>query len=116
ERPADFALLGESGPAYAEGRVYVGFSDGQLAALDAATGGVVWTRDLSPEHDKFQDVDTTPVVRDGVVYAASAAAGLYALKADTGDIVWTAALSGVNRLRAIDGDLLLSLDRGQVMR
>ncbi|MCB9539649.1 MAG: PQQ-binding-like beta-propeller repeat protein [Myxococcales bacterium] len=114
--PADFSLAGESRPTVAGDRVFVGFSDGVLAALALSDGAVLWTRDLAPEHERFQDVDTTPVVERGRVYAASAAAGLYALDAESGDVMWQRPGAGIVELTGVDGDLLASVDRGELVR
>ncbi len=114
--PAEFALVGESRPMVAGGRVHVGFSDGMLITLDANDGAVIWTRDLSPEHDRFQDVDATPVVAGGMLLAASAAAGLYALDPATGKIHWTMPMDGIQHTAGVDEDVLVSLDRGRIMR
>ena len=116
DAPAEFALVGEGRPLVTGGRVHVGFSDGMLVTLDARDGAVVWTRDLSPEHDRFQDVDATPVVAGGLLLAASAAAGLYALDPASGDIHWTLPMDGIQHTAAVDDDLLVTLETGRVMR
>lgn len=114
--PAEFALLGEARPVVADGKLYVGFSDGHIVCLDAADGALLWTRDLAPEHERFQDVDGDAVVLDDTVYAASAAGGLYALDTRTGEPRWTAPLSGVVGLVEHDRDLIASTNRGTVLR
>ncbi len=114
--PAEFALAGEGRPTVSNGRVHVGFSDGVLVTLDAKDGAVLWTRDLAPEHDRFQDVDAAAVVVDGRLYAASAAAGLYAMDPATGKVKWSVPMAGVVALQGYEGDLLASLDSGSLIR
>ncbi len=114
--PADFALMGEGRPTVDGDKVFVGFSDGVIAALALEDGAVLWTTDLAPEHERFQDVDASPVVQNGTVYAASVAAGLYALEPATGAVRWTRPVPGIVELAAAEGDLLASIDQGQLLR
>jgi outer membrane protein assembly factor BamB len=96
-RPAseEFSVAGQAGLTLHEGRLYTGFSDGVVVALDASDGGVVWEIDTSEDvgdveanRPTFGDVDTTPVVVDGHVYVASYAAGLYELALGNGSVEW----------------------------
>lgn len=96
-RPAgeQFAVAGQAGIVLSEGRIYTGFSDGAVVALDASDGTVVWEVDTSEDigevesnRPTFGDVDTTPVVTDDFVYVASYAAGLYALSRSNGSLEW----------------------------
>jgi len=114
--PENFALAGEAGLEVADGRVYAGFSDGTSVALDARDGAVLWTRDLAPEQDKFQDVDARPVRLGDKLFVASAASGVHALAPDTGKVLWSLPTPGVTRLTAVNGDLVASIDRGVVAR
>ena len=114
--PDDFALAGEARPLFADGRVYVGFSDGHFVALDARDGAVSWTRDLSPETLKFQDVDAAAVRALDSVYVASAGAGLYALAPDTGAVKWLYPYSGITSTALALGDVIAGVDRGEVLR
>ncbi len=116
EVPAEFALVGEARPTVDGSRVFAGFSDGVLAALAAEDGAVLWTKDLAPEHERFQDVDATPQVIDGTLYAASAAAGLYAMDPASGDVRWMLPQPGITGLATYEGDLIVSSDRGLLLR
>lgn len=114
--PAEFALSSEGMPASDGERAYVGFSDGHLMALSLNDGAQLWKRDLAPEHDKFEDVDATPVISNGVLYAASAASALYALDPVTGEVKWTQPIEGIIGMTGHEGDLIASTDRGQLLR
>ncbi len=93
-------IAGHSGLLVADHRVYVGFSDGHVAAFDADTSKESWPPvDLSGEAEqtlgevpRYLDVDTTPVLDaltvGQVIYVASYAGGVFALSADTGSRVW----------------------------
>ena len=114
--PERFALAGEGRPVVGEGRLHVGFSDGVLVTVSVQDGAVLWTRDLAPEHTKFQDVDASPVLAGGTLYAASAASGLYALDPDSGAVRWTRPQSGIVAMAEADDDLIISVDSGAVLR
>ena len=76
-----------SGIAYGAGRVYAVNGDGLLAALDPATGGQVWSRQLGQ-----YSFSSEPAFLDGSVYVAGAGSGgtLYAVDAATGGVRWSA--------------------------
>ncbi|WP_394849885.1 PQQ-binding-like beta-propeller repeat protein [Pendulispora brunnea] len=96
-------IAGYAGPALANGKVYLAYSDGHVVAYDARDGSEKWTPvDLSAEAEqntsagevpRYLDVDTTPVPNEipgsgNVVYVASYAGGVFALDAETGSRVW----------------------------
>ena len=75
----DFYL---SSPAVYQGAVYFGSGDGNVYALDAATGALKW---------KFQTGDVvhaSAAIADGLVVVGSWDGILYALQADTGKVEW----------------------------
>lgn len=71
------------GLATAGGRVYATTAYGELVALDAATGAVVWRQRLD------SPVTGAPAVADGIVYAAGRDGSGWAVAADTGRVKWT---------------------------
>jgi outer membrane protein assembly factor BamB len=78
----DFWDTWQSSPAVSDGLVYYGSGDGNLYALDAATGQLKW---------KFATagvVHSSPAVSDGVIYFGSWDSYLYALEAATGNQKW----------------------------
>ncbi len=105
ETPDEFSLRGHAGITTDGERVFCGFSDGQLVALSAQTGAVLWERSLAGTERRFVDVDATPLLAHGALYAASATGGLYALDPADGTIRWQTAISGVTGLAA-DADAL----------
>lgn len=92
-----------SSPVIVDGRVFVGSDDGNVYALDLATGARVWsfaTDDI---------VEAPPLVHDGTVYVGSSDFFLYALDAATGALRWKQEtddkiLGGANWVPAPDGD------------
>ncbi|MCA9548008.1 MAG: PQQ-binding-like beta-propeller repeat protein, partial [Myxococcales bacterium] len=89
---------------------------GVLAALALEDGATLWTRDLAPEHERFQDADATPAVLGDMVVAASAAGGIYGLDVQTGAIRWHLNRPGAIGLTAVDSDVVVAFDRGVIAR
>ncbi|MCG8440290.1 MAG: PQQ-like beta-propeller repeat protein [Caulobacterales bacterium] len=71
------------GVAFADDKVFVTTGYGYIAALDAASGEMVWRRDVTgPVH-------SAPTVADGRVFAVTFDNELYAIDAATGTVLWT---------------------------
>ena len=93
--PVGFILRGASTPVVRDGMVYLGFSDGHAAALDAKTGAAAWDRVLSTG-TQFIDVSSTPGFDStGHLIVASYKDGLFSLDPKTGDTVWQSTASGL---------------------
>jgi outer membrane protein assembly factor BamB len=72
-----------SSPAVANGKVYFGSGDGNVYAVDAQTGAVVWkfpTKDV---------VHSSPAIVNNIIYIGSWDSYLYAIDADTGQEKWS---------------------------
>jgi alcohol dehydrogenase (cytochrome c) len=82
------------GVGYGEGRVFVGQLDGQLKALDAATGEVAWSVQAERWQDGFS-ITSAPLYYDGMVITGFAGAEytargrVKAYDAATGREIWT---------------------------
>lgn len=83
-----------SSPSYADGLVYVGSDDGQLYAIDAASGRQRWM------HRTGGPVGSSPAVGAGRVYVTSYDGRLHALDAKTGEVLWKFATQGERRFEA----------------
>jgi eukaryotic-like serine/threonine-protein kinase len=81
----DFIL---STPAVDGDRLYVGSGSGEVLAVEAASGKVIW------RHATAARVRSSPTVADGVVYVGSFDGYLYALDAATGGERWKFATEG----------------------
>ncbi len=93
--PAGFILRGASTPVVRDGVVYLGFSDGHAAALEAKTGGAIWDRVLSTG-TQFIDVSSTPGFdSSGHLIVASYKDGIFALDPKNGDTVWQSSSAGL---------------------
>lgn len=109
-----FSTKGGSGPAWADGRVIVGYVDGKVAAHAAENGGLIWETRIAPRTAALQDVDGTPIIANGRVFAASASGNLSALDSKTGRVLWQMAdLGTVNPVLAANG-LIYAAGRGIV--
>jgi len=132
---------GHAGILYARGKLFTGFSDGHIVALDPRDGAVAWERDTgldsegtngANEAHRIIDVDTTPVLLEGTLFAASYTAGLYALDPESGNVRWrldrllnvssiaedgrylyvVSASSGLVKVSPTDGEVLWARDLG----
>jgi outer membrane protein assembly factor BamB len=83
-----------SSPAWADGVVYVGSDDGNLYAIDAASGRQRWM------HRTGGPVSGSPAVADGRVYVTSYDGRLHAVDAATGALRWKFATQGERRFEA----------------
>jgi outer membrane protein assembly factor BamB len=114
DTPSGFTIRGASRPSVQGGVAFVGFSDGELVALNVEDGSVKWERGLS-KGGQYVDVDTSPLLDGkGHVYAASYKEGLYALDAETGAVKWQIAESGLEHLSAA-GELIIGAGDQEVI-
>lgn len=112
-------LRGTSDPVRAGDYVLVGFDNGVLKALEAASGEAAWEVTLSDPRgsadlDRVRDVDATPVVRDGVVYAVAYRGVLAAVDLGSGEVAWDRELSSHIGLAVDDERVYVSGERGRI--
>ncbi|HEY8083675.1 MAG TPA: PQQ-binding-like beta-propeller repeat protein [Solirubrobacterales bacterium] len=69
-------------PVYHQGLVFIARLDGQLVALDAATGKQTWERNLHAH------LESSPLAIGGTLYLGSDETNLIALRASDGATVW----------------------------
>ena len=67
--------------------VYMGFPSGAVAALDAATGAVLWNR-LLPGEQYHGGIHTSPALSGDTLFVGSNNGSFYALDARTGQPLW----------------------------
>lgn len=72
-------------PTVADGRVVVVTSVGEVRAVEASSGALLWSTNLGDPADRF-DV-TSPIIADGVVYVGGAEITA-AVDAATGALIW----------------------------
>ena len=113
DRPEDAS---GGGLAYADGVLYATTGFGELRALDASDGGLIWTQKLGAS------VTAAPTVKDGRVYVVSRDNHAWALNVKTGRIEWqqqsTPADAGMDggASPAVDGNnVILPFSSGELV-
>ncbi len=130
---------GFSGPAVADGRVFVidfeflqetRVMDGteRVLALDEMTGEILWTHEWPTEYRNLQlsyatGPRATPTVDGDYVYVAGGAGMLLCLEVETGEVVWqrdtvaeydtTVPVWGTSSSPLVDGDLAITVVGGE---
>ena len=85
-----------SQPAVTGGTVYVGSTDAKFYALNATTGAIKWSFDLTTVAAAPDPVRDGAAVTDGTVYFGDSHGYLYALNAATGKLRWATLLDATN--------------------
>lgn len=111
-------------PTFQDGRIYAMGGSGRLNCLDAATGKLVWTRDvLKDSGAKLQQwgYASSPLVHQGIVSVYGGGTddkAVLGYKADSGEIAWTGGKGKhsycslqLSRLNGVD-QLLIATDAG----
>ncbi|MEW5855685.1 MAG: PQQ-binding-like beta-propeller repeat protein, partial [Myxococcota bacterium] len=120
--PAGISLLGESAPAAGTvlrpgdtplSAVFVGHADGQVSAMDATDGRVLWTTPIG-KGDDFLDVDADLRYDAGTLYVAAFHGGAHAMDPLSGATLWTSDVDGINRM-ALTAHTLVVAGPGQVV-
>jgi outer membrane protein assembly factor BamB len=93
------AILGEPAPAYARGLVVAGFGSGELAALRADSGAVVWTDGLGAGRSRtaladFLSIRGAPVISNGRVFAIGMGGLAVGIDLPTGRRLWERQIAG----------------------
>jgi outer membrane protein assembly factor BamB len=108
---SSLSIRGGSRPTLYKGTLYVGFSDGFLAAINARDGSMVWERKLNGNL-KFVDVDATAVVDENNIWVSSFDGALFCLSRVDGQIQWRLEDGGATPV-SIDGDSLFFSSNNQ---
>lgn len=112
-------LRGESRPVLTKGVVFTGFSDGNMAALEAKTGRALWDFPISfprgtNEIDRLSDVDTNPLLVGDFLYVSSYQEVTHALDIGKQRIAWSSDTSSFHSL-AYDAAFLYITDKQGVI-
>jgi outer membrane protein assembly factor BamB len=83
----DLSVRGGTRPALFGNTLFVGFSDGYLAALHSEDGSLMWERQLGTS-PKFKDIDSSPYVDEKHIYVSSFDNYLYCLSRTDGQLIW----------------------------
>jgi outer membrane protein assembly factor BamB len=115
--PANTGTLGQAAPAYADGVLVAGFESGDLAAVRADSGTLVWTDNMggvkgSATLSEFASVRAAPVIDNGLAFAVGLGGLLAALDLRSGRRVWQRDIAGANT-PCLAGDFLFLVDSDQ---
>lgn len=95
------------GISHESGRVFVTTGYGELVALDAASGRVLWRQRVQAP------IGGAPTAAGGVVYVAARNATGWAVRAEDGKVLWT--VSGINAPSGVTGVSAPAVAGGQVV-
>jgi outer membrane protein assembly factor BamB len=98
---ADTTVLGSPAPAFAQGIVVAGFGSGEISAVRAETGNVIWTDGLGlaqgrPSLVDFLAIRGEPVISNGQVFATGLGGLTIAADLLTGRRVWERRVASEN--------------------
>ncbi|MBC7420748.1 MAG: PQQ-binding-like beta-propeller repeat protein [Bdellovibrio sp.] len=86
-------IRGGSRPAFSNGMIYVGFSDGSIVSINSKTGTPQWEITLN-RNTRFKDIDSSPIVDGDFIYVNSYDDQLYCISKDKGEIIWKSPFGG----------------------
>jgi outer membrane protein assembly factor BamB len=112
--PRRHGLWRALGLCYGEGKLFVGFADGTLVALDAALGRVLWRREIGSSK-LFGDMTAGPSFAAGRVFAAAFGGPVVCLDATNGDPFWRAEVGGVSGFAVGDERVYLGTPEGELV-
>lgn len=106
-----------SSPAFGNGSLFIGSTDGGMYAFEAETGDPLWQSDAAILDEAFWErnrrelkplASSTPAVGDGLVVIASSLGAIHALDVQTGEEMWSTRMpAGQVGMPVISGDLVL---------
>ncbi len=118
--PPTLTLRGLAQPVIAGDKVYAGFANAKVAALDLASGSPIWEKRIAEptgrsELDRLVDVDGSLVVEGGGVFAVSFQGKVGVLDKDIGRQYWDKAMSSATAISTSGaGSLFVADDVGVV--
>ena len=111
----NIVMRGVTSPAYSDGLIYQGASDGYLYCFDAETSEEKYRKKVKGG-GKFYDVDAPAAVEGKVVYSSSYDGNLIAVSSDEPKTKWSAKVKG-NSYSAFNKDaLIVSSSEGALYR
>ncbi|MEC9281375.1 MAG: PQQ-binding-like beta-propeller repeat protein [Bdellovibrionota bacterium] len=86
-------------------RIYAGFSDGFLVALQSSSGDLVWERKLASS-ERFGDVDNSPISNGELIFSASFDGNFYAFDKN-GSLRWKADVGAYSKASVFENQLIV---------
>ena len=96
----NLGIKGESSPAYYDGALFTGASDGKMYSLDEKDGKILWST-LLQTNPVFTGISSSPKVFEGRVFIGTfnetgGNGGLFCLNANNGEIIWNRTTSSIH--------------------
>lgn len=107
-------IRGGSRPAFSNGFLYVGFSDGSVVSLNAKTGTPQWEITLN-RNTRFKDIDSTPVIDGDSLYINSYDDQLYHISKNKGEILWKSPYGGASTPMIIGDRIITTSSKGEIL-
>ena len=108
-------IRGAGRPLVEGDRVYLGFADGHVAALNKSSGKVIWTRDLSVGMSgRFRDSDFAPLRAPCGILFANYQAGLFCLEREHGGVEFRVNAKGITYFESTPQTLIAGTHEGKV--
>lgn len=112
-------LRGTSGPLLDLNQVYAAFANGQLAALELATGNPLWETTIGipkgrTELERVVDIDAPLRIYNGIIYVVGYQSRVAAVDASNGRLLWVRDVSSYAGFTMDAQNLYLSTAEGEV--
>ncbi len=109
--PRRNAVWPTTGICAGDGRLYATFSDGEVVALDAEVGTVLWRAEVG-RGELLGDVTAGPTFAEGRLYVGSFQGPVASLDSGTGEELWRSEVESAAGFAVGDGALYLATARG----
>jgi len=113
-RSEDLAVQGLCPPLFHQGMIFIGLSDGALAAIRPDSGELVWKRRVF-SGEQFMDVDAPLEADEDKVYAVSVGGEMAAVSRETGKVFWRYSAGGMAGARLAGDRLYLATDDAEAV-
>jgi outer membrane protein assembly factor BamB len=115
----NLTLRGNSTPVAKGGRIYIGFDNGKVAALNIADGSVLWQQNVinsqgKTEIDRIADIDGDIAVVATDLYLSSAADKTLSVATESGRVLWSQNVGSVTGVTVSRRSLYLTDNQSTV--
>ncbi len=107
-------------PIVQNNHVIVNYNSGQILALEAGSGRVLWTNDLSSHQEiglpnfEAASILCKPIVNNSHIYIANSAGKIVKLDIMTGNILWQTKAYDVQSMLLVGNSLFITNNAGQI--
>lgn len=107
-------IRGGSKPAFSNGILFVGFSDGSLVSFNAKTGTQQSEITLN-KNTRFKDIDSSPVIDGDSIYINSYDDKLYCVSKSRGEIIWSIKGGGISTPLITGDKIIFTTSKGELI-